>query len=146
MLSKASLQDALNELGFMQEIDLFASRINNQFTKYVSYKPDPSALAIDAFTLDWSKLMFYAFPPFSVILEQDSCRRSHGCLHSPRLAHAGLVSKSNTNVSEGKSRLKSKEGSSQSSKPPQGGSPTVEQAHPNGVPLIRDSLDNFSIR
>ena len=51
----------------MPEIDLFASRINNQFTKYVSYKPDPSALAIDAFTLDWSKLMFYASPPFSVI-------------------------------------------------------------------------------
>ena len=67
MLSKASLQDALNELGFMPEIDLFASRINTQFKKYVSYKPDPSALAIDAFTLDWSKLMFYAFPPFSVI-------------------------------------------------------------------------------
>ena len=67
MLSKASLQDALNELGFMPEIDLFASRINNQFTKYVSNKPDPSALAIDAFTLDWSKLMFYASPPFSVI-------------------------------------------------------------------------------
>ena len=67
MLSKASLQDALSELGFMPEIDLFASRINNQFTKCVSYKPDPSALAIDAFTLDWSKLMFYAFPPFSVI-------------------------------------------------------------------------------
>ena len=60
-------QDAVNELGFMPEIDLFASRINNLFTKYVSYKTGPSALAIDAFTLDWSKLMFYAFPPFSVI-------------------------------------------------------------------------------
>ena len=67
MLSQSSLQDALNQLGFTPEIDLFASRVNNQFTKYVSYKPDPSALAIDAFTLDCSKLMFYAFPPFSVI-------------------------------------------------------------------------------
>ena len=52
MLSKASLRDALNELGFMPEIDLFASRINNQFTKYLSYKQDPSALAIGAFSLD----------------------------------------------------------------------------------------------
>ena len=52
------LQDALNQLGFTPEIDLFASRVNNQFTKSVSYKPDPSALAIDAFTLDCSKLMF----------------------------------------------------------------------------------------
>ena len=64
MLSKVSLQDALNELGFMPEV---ASRISNQCTKCVSYKPDPSALAVDAFTLDWLKIMFYAFQPFSVI-------------------------------------------------------------------------------
>ena len=34
---------------------------------YVSYRPDPEAFAIDAFFLQWSKLDFYAFPPFSVI-------------------------------------------------------------------------------
>lgn len=43
------------------------SRINTQFPRYVSFKPDPSAFDVDAFTLDWSRLMFYAFPPFSVI-------------------------------------------------------------------------------
>ena len=60
MLGTSSLQDAPNELDFTSEIDLFASRINTQFPKCVSFKPDPTAFAIDAFTLDWSRLMFYA--------------------------------------------------------------------------------------
>ena len=33
----------------------------------MSYRPDPEAIAIDAFSLNWSNLNFYAFPPFSVI-------------------------------------------------------------------------------
>lgn len=49
------------------EIDMFASRLNYQIVPYVSWHPDPQAWAIDAFTLDWSNLFFYAFPPFSVI-------------------------------------------------------------------------------
>ena len=35
-------------------IDLFASRLNFKVQKYGSWKPDPSATAIDTFTLDWS--------------------------------------------------------------------------------------------
>lgn len=34
----------------------------------MSWFPDPDATAIDAFTCDWSKYFFYAFPPFSLIL------------------------------------------------------------------------------
>ena len=49
------------------KIDLFASRLNNQLPAYVSYKPDPNAYAVDAFSLDWSKLQICAFPPFSCI-------------------------------------------------------------------------------
>ncbi|XP_068675354.1 uncharacterized protein [Montipora foliosa] len=36
------------------EVDPFASRLNFQLDRYVSWKPDPGALAVDAFTLDWS--------------------------------------------------------------------------------------------
>ena len=50
------------------DIDLFASRLNAQLTRYVSWKPDPTAEAIDAFTINWGNLFFYAFPPFSLIL------------------------------------------------------------------------------
>ena len=66
-LDKASLIWALERLDFKPDIDLFASRINHQLPRYVSYRPDPEAFAIDAFSLDWSNLDFYAFPPFSVI-------------------------------------------------------------------------------
>ena len=65
-LNKAALQNALSKLNFQPDIDLFASSINYLFPKYVSHGPDPEAFATDAFSLQWSKLDFYAFPPFSV--------------------------------------------------------------------------------
>ena len=49
------------------EIDLFATRINHQLDQYVSWRPDPHAMHVDAFTLNWSAHYLYAFPPFSVI-------------------------------------------------------------------------------
>ena len=36
------------------EVDLFASRLKHQLPMYVSTYPDPGALAVDAFLLDWS--------------------------------------------------------------------------------------------
>lgn len=52
---------------YTPEIDLFATRINAQLPAFVSWKPDPSAMDINAFTLDWDGKSLYAFPPFSVI-------------------------------------------------------------------------------
>ena len=64
----------------MPSIDLFASRLNYQIKPFVSWKPDPDALAVDAFSLKWDLYNnFYAFPPFSLInrvlqkIEQDRC-------------------------------------------------------------------------
>lgn len=51
------------------EVDLFASRLNTKCSSYVSWKRDPSAFNVDAFTIDWSSYYFYAFPPFSLILK-----------------------------------------------------------------------------
>ena len=31
--------------------------------------PDPEASFTDAFTLNWAKLKFYAFPPFAILLQ-----------------------------------------------------------------------------
>lgn len=47
-------------------IDLFASIHNSKYKTYVSWKKDPRAVAIDAFTIQW-KFFFYAFPPFCLI-------------------------------------------------------------------------------
>ena len=67
MINEKILKQGFESLSFDPDIDLSASRINYQLEKYVSFKPDPSASAIDAFTPDWANLKFYAFPPFSVI-------------------------------------------------------------------------------
>ena len=48
-------------------VDMFASRLNYQLEKYVSFLPDPKALAIDAFSVKWNNHIVYLFPPFSVI-------------------------------------------------------------------------------
>lgn len=51
-------------------IDLFASRTNSKCQDYVSWHPDPGAIAVDAFTVCWSNYhLFYAFPPFSMVLK-----------------------------------------------------------------------------
>ena len=46
----------------------------------MSFRPDPEAFAIDAFSLDWSNLKFYAFPPFSVILTVLSKLKCEGAM------------------------------------------------------------------
>ena len=68
MLSKDIFAAAMKKLDITPNIDLFASRINCQLIPYVSYRPDPDSCAVDAFSLDWSQYVFYAFPLFSVIL------------------------------------------------------------------------------
>lgn len=50
------------------KVDLFASRINAQLPNYVSWRPDPHALAVDAFSFSWTdRILYYGFPPFSII-------------------------------------------------------------------------------
>lgn len=49
------------------DVDLFASQINNKCDAYVSWFPDPGSVAVDAFTLSWRRLSFYAFPPFILL-------------------------------------------------------------------------------
>lgn len=51
------------------KIDLFASRVNKKCECYVAWQNDPDAFAVDAFTLNWGKIFFYAFPPFAIILK-----------------------------------------------------------------------------
>ncbi|XP_028407843.1 uncharacterized protein LOC114530423 [Dendronephthya gigantea] len=66
-LNKKFFQQACEKLDFTPNIDLFASRINYQVKPYISYHPDPEALAVNAFHMSWRNYKFYAFPPFSII-------------------------------------------------------------------------------
>ena len=45
--------ERISAIFFPPSVDLFASRINRQLDRYVSWKPDTSALFIDAFTINW---------------------------------------------------------------------------------------------
>ena len=49
--------------------DLFASRLSSQLPVFVRWKPDPLAVATDAFTQDWNSLpgKLYANPPWGLI-------------------------------------------------------------------------------
>jgi hypothetical protein len=42
-------------------MDLFASRLNCQISKFASWKPDPDAVVIDAFSFPWSNEYYYIF-------------------------------------------------------------------------------------
>ena len=67
MLNVKWFQHITKYFNCFPEIDLFASRLNKQIDKFVSYLPDPDAMHVNAFTLDWSKFIFYCFPPFACI-------------------------------------------------------------------------------
>lgn len=67
MIDSNVLHETISKINFRPDIDLFASRLNNQFPRYVAFRPDPGAVAIDALTLNLSQFQFYAFPPFGVI-------------------------------------------------------------------------------
>jgi hypothetical protein len=58
---------AIQKIGVTPNIDLFASRLNFQIEPYISYQPDPYAIAVNVFSLSWAGYTFYAFPPFSII-------------------------------------------------------------------------------
>ena len=45
------------------EIDLFANRLNNQVPRFFAWKPDPSALAIDAMSENWPYSSFMRSHP-----------------------------------------------------------------------------------
>ena len=64
--------------------DLFASRLNKQCPVYASWRPDPDAMFVDAFSANWHNVYFYAFPPFSLMcLEKIQANKADGILVVP---------------------------------------------------------------
>lgn len=67
-LSNDAYQKIIDIFG-TPRIDLFASRLNKKCETFISWMRDPEAFKVDAFTVHWGTLRFYAFPPFSMILK-----------------------------------------------------------------------------
>ena len=85
MLNKHMFQQITHHFGH-PDIDLFASRLNKQVDRYVSWRCEPEAEAVDAFSIDWKSLNFYAFPPFCLIskcLQKIKCDDARGLLVVP---------------------------------------------------------------
>ena len=65
-------------------IDLFATRSKTQCPVYASWRPDPDAQIVDAFSTNWNTFFFYAFPPFSLIyLKKIRDNKAEGILIVP---------------------------------------------------------------
>lgn len=65
-LSSKAFRKIIDAFG-TPEVDLFASKQNSKCPKYVSWHRDPDSFTIDAFTISWKDMYFYAFPPFPLI-------------------------------------------------------------------------------
>ena len=48
-------------------LDLFASHINYQIDRYISWKTYRKVLEIDTFSIKWNTECYYIFPPFSLL-------------------------------------------------------------------------------
>ena len=66
MLNEEIFQTLTEKWG-VPDIDLFATKSNSQLPKYCSWKPDPDCEFVNAFSVNWSNLFCYAFPPFSLM-------------------------------------------------------------------------------
>jgi hypothetical protein len=71
------------------DVDLFASRLNNKCKKFISWKADPLAMSVNAFTVSWEGFLGYAFPPCNQIgkvlqkLEQEKAKIILVCPYWP---------------------------------------------------------------
>ena len=66
-LDPSIFAQAVQKVQAKPDIDLFVSRFNYKLKPFVSFKPDPEACAINAFSISWSTYSFYAFPSFSIL-------------------------------------------------------------------------------
>ena len=87
MLHPAVFQALHKEAGCF-DIDLFATRVNHQALAFVSWRPEPGAVATDAFNVKWDFQLACLFPPFCMIercLKKIQYDQSHCVLITPVL-------------------------------------------------------------
>ena len=51
------------------EVDVFASQWNAQLIKFISWRPQPQAMRVNGFAINWRGLAEYVFPPFALIFK-----------------------------------------------------------------------------
>ena len=67
-LAQSVFDQICEHFGIIPEIDMFASRLNTKLQKFCSWKKEPFASYIDAFTVQWDSFeSIYLFSPFSLM-------------------------------------------------------------------------------
>lgn len=146
-LYSKSLRTALDDLKFHPEIDLFASRVNHQFLHYCSFRPDPTAEAIDAFTINWHTLKCYAFLPFSImpaVLKKIQTDKGEG-MCTTQLANPIVVSQGHENDNSTTSRTKTMKGPADPSQRPHSMPSPTHSTTLVSVSLTRKQLNNTGV-
>ena len=67
MINQKYFEKIIKSLNFIPTVDLFATRLNTQLPHFISCRSDPESKGVNAFTLSWENLSFYAFLPFICI-------------------------------------------------------------------------------
>ena len=66
--SLSFFKHVVNRIEGLVDIDIMASWTSCQVSTFVSQQPDQESVAVNCSTINWSSLMFWSFPPFSLIL------------------------------------------------------------------------------
>ena len=79
-----------------REIDLFATRLTIQLKRYVSWRPDPHAVATDAFSIDWIRFQFEwirvpTIQPHPKSINESDKQQREPSTSSPSVANSTLV-------------------------------------------------------
>ena len=85
MLNKNVFEKIIQHFQCYPRIDLFAPGLNKQLSVFISYRPDPEATYVSAFSMEL-KFEFYVVPPFSLIgriIQKISIEASAGILMVP---------------------------------------------------------------
>ena len=130
------------------EIDLFASYSNAKVACYYSWKPDPGAAHVDAFTVSWSGPLTYFFSTFQ-FARQMPAEDCHGssrmyCSNS-ELANTTLLFQSHGNVGQSTTSSSMSTTVTSASTRSSPSASTVSKASTVGMQIIRKSLESKDI-
>ncbi len=147
-LNPACIQSAMTKFKFTPEMDLFASRLNKQFTNYCSCRPDPEAMYIDAFSISWKNLKFYCFPPFSCILQavqKYKTGESNRNIGNPQLANTALVPIDSTPLSRTTTNTSSLEKPAATTSCSRRATPVGKEVRAESMLCVREQLAQLGV-
>ena len=142
MLDKSVFKNVVLKSGFEPNIDLFASRVNCQITKFVSWKPQPEAYAVNVFSLDWH-FKPYCFPTFSIIprvVQKISPDKSYSIGCNSKLANPTVLCNSDEHVSKQSHLRKKEQETVTNAKQTRGNPQNLEQIGPTCMSVVRRSI------